>query len=147
MADKRLSLKDYCDINNRFCAFMMDKVLQGDKVELPCNLGHVDVFGRMYDLKLDDTGKPIATCVDWKATKELWKKYPEYGKGDNKKMVYHVNEHTDGYRYKFLWDKQATENVKNKALYSLQPSRANKRTLAAHIKAAAYPYRLIKRRY
>lgn len=64
--------------------------------------------------------------VDWEKTKKLNKK------------IYHLNQHTGRYYFKFLWEK----NINSKEgfierTYRFYPSREHKRYLAKHIKKCA----------
>ena len=47
--------------------------------------------------------------------------------------MYHFNEHTNGIRYRFFWNK-ARVLVSNKTLYNLKMARVNKRALSENIK-------------
>lgn len=58
--------------------------------------------------------------IDWEATKRLGKR------------VYHLNEHRNGYRYRWLWRKKGP--VINQSVYSFTPVRKAKRTLAYILK-------------
>jgi len=49
------------------------------------------------------------------------------------KTIYHFNEHSDGFKYMFKWDKQKAV-VKHKSFYRFIPTRSNKRHLAYIIK-------------
>ena len=68
---------------------------------------------------------------DWKATKQLWADDPDAKK--EKKLIYHMNNHTNGMYIKYLFSKHHV-GVKNLKIYSFIPSRGNKRLLAKHIK-------------
>lgn len=61
------------------------------------------------------------TSIDWENTLK-------YGK-----RIVHLNEHSDGYKYLFFWDKR-TSNVVNVGIYRFVPTRAIKRKLAENIK-------------
>ena len=55
------------------------------------------------------------------------------------KPIYHLNEHSGGYKYMFKWDK-LNSIVKNKSLYRFIPTRTNKRKLAFNIKNSIIDY-------
>lgn len=55
------------------------------------------------------------------------------------KTIYHLNEHSDGYKYMFKWCKLKSV-VKNKTKYRFVPSRTNKRQLAVNIKTGTIDY-------
>ena len=56
-----------------------------------------------------------------------------------KKTVYHLNDHTDGYYYKFHWCKKVC-NAKNFRVYCFQANRMDKRKIATLIKAKQIDY-------
>lgn len=55
------------------------------------------------------------------------------------KTIYHLNEHSDGYKYMFRWSK-IKSIVKNKTKYRFIPTRTNKRELANNIKLGIIDY-------
>lgn len=63
--------------------------------------------------------------IDWVKTKELWAEmYPGKDKEQlseipNKKLVIHTNEHTNGYVYRWSWDKTLC-NIPNNRIYSFK---------------------------
>ena len=74
-------------------------------------------------------------CINYKASWDKWiKEYPELTKEEiakikNKKYVYYLNDHTDGYKVRWRWDK-FTCTVKNQNIYSLTMTRENKKGLS-----------------
>ena len=66
-------------------------------------------------------------AVDWKTTNEVGKK------------VYHMNDHSGGYKYIFKWVK-ANVIIQNKLLYRLVITRDYKRGLAQLIKGKKVDY-------
>jgi|688.fasta_scaffold282318_2 hypothetical protein len=83
-------------------------------------------------IKLDPTGKIIKSNlpVNWKATKEYWQKNPKAK--ENKVLIYHLNDHSDGYRYRFS-KAPLRHSIKNLAYYNFKPCRNNDRALAKQI--------------
>ena len=69
--------------------------------------------------------------VDFKATKDM------------NKTILHLNEHSDGYNYRFRWSKKDMM-LKNSSLYELVMTRKNKRRLANAIKNEGKDYIEIK---
>ena len=51
----------------------------------------------------------------------------------HKKVVYHLNDHTDGFNYRWFWSKK-NAIVKNKTIYSFQATRTNKKKISFFIK-------------
>jgi len=73
--------------------------------------------------------------VNWPKTHKLWSdKYPgktfeEVKKIPDKPLVYHLNEHSDGYVFKWYWDK-FTSNLKNQSAYRFRAIRNVRREAA-----------------
>lgn len=94
-------------------AEIMDKILlESKEVKFKSNLGYLRVKKRKMRFKNTENLR-----IDWAATKKVGKK------------VYHLNEHRDGYRYKFHWTK-ADSRVPNMSVYHFRPCRYNSRRLA-----------------
>lgn len=95
---------------------------------MPHRLGYVRIKKKSVILILDRDGKLKKNYlkVDWNATKQLWAENTQAAA--EKKLIYHTNKHTDGYYFKWFWDKSAT-NVRNISVYKLIPSRKNLRTI------------------
>ena len=99
---------------------------------LPRRLGTMRIKKYKTKIKIDDSGKIIGSLSpNWAATKELWSNDSQAR--ENKKMVYHTNEHSDGYQYKWHFSNYRS-NCVNKSAYIFVPSRTNKRRLAELIK-------------
>lgn len=83
--------------------------------------------------------------VDYKASWKKWfKEYPglsvkQIAKVKNKVPVYHINEHTDGYKSRWKWDR-FTCTVKNQAIYKLDMTRDNKKKLSNAFKDPKIDY-------
>lgn len=120
----------YVDINKEFMKFLMRKCFEDGIVNIPERLGTLQINGKKPTVKYID-GNIKGLLPDWKSTKELWERDPIAK--ENKQLVYHFNEETNGIRYSFFWSK-ARVLVPNKTLYNLRLTRTNKRILAALIK-------------
>lgn len=94
---------------------MLDKILyESATFTLPFKLG---------ELRIKKTRQIYIKShlkIDWEATKKLGKR------------VYHLNEHRNGYRYRWLWRKKGP--IVNQSVYSYTPVRKAKRTLAYILK-------------
>lgn len=79
--------------------------------------------------------------IKLRSSKNRFKKYSIDFNLTNKyqKTIYHLNEHSSGYKYMFRWGK-INSIVKNKSKYRFIPTRTNKRTLAYNIKHAIVDY-------
>jgi hypothetical protein len=88
---------------------------------------------------LKKNGEMRARKPDWARTKQYWsEKYPgltplELKEINNKLIIYHENEHTNGEYCKHLWDKM-TVFSNNVRLYKFIPSRQFSRLLASVLK-------------
>ncbi len=120
-----VSLKDYRLILGEFFKFIMKLVHDGNKVSLPNRLGHIYVRGRKIKPMFDENGNlKNGLAPDWVKTKAL-RESNEQARIE-RRVVYHLNEHTQGIRYKIKWSK-AGSMVENINFYSLVFSRTNKR--------------------
>lgn len=118
-----VDIKTYIKIANDYNKFLMERVLDGEEVTLPSNMGTISIVGYKQKIKFDEQGLPILP-PDWVETKKLWESN-EKAK-EEKKLVYQLNEHTNGVRYKIHWSKRRIL-IEHKTLYSLRMTRTNKR--------------------
>ena len=88
---------------------------------MPYRLGKFFVLKEKIDLDR------LAQAIDWEKTNK-------YGK-----IIYHLNEHTNGYKYSYQWEKKKSA-IPNLYFYRLVPTRDNKRRLARLIKTGEYDY-------
>lgn len=127
VGESQLSYKQYSSILNEFNKALVQEILYDSaEVKLPCNLGTLRIRKRKIDLSKANKLRP-----NWEETKKLWDSNPEAK--ENKKLVYHLNEHRDGYKYKIYWDKKGSK-VRNKSYYFFKPSRDFSRELAYILK-------------
>ena len=123
--------RTYIDYANEFNKFLADKVIEGYEITLPARLGTLSIIGKKQKIKVDDNGKITGLAPDWVKTKELWDNNPKAK--EEKKLLYHTNNHTDNTIYKFLWSKNRIL-ITNKILYSLRMTRDNKRKVHSLVK-------------
>lgn len=83
-----------------------------DVITLPYGLGMIAIV--KYKPK---TMTPKSLSIDYKASKEYGKK------------IYHLNEHSDGYKYRLYWSK-IPQTFPDRYRYQMCLVRANKRKLA-----------------
>ena len=125
-----ISKRDYVSINRDFMKYLSAKLLVDGIVKFPERLGYVQVVGNKSKFRVENNMiKGLAP--DWAGTKALWESDEEAK--NNKQLVYHFNEDTNGVRYRFFWSKSRVL-VANKTLYNLRMTRTNKRTLSSNIK-------------
>lgn len=117
--NSKLDISVYKKVCVTFFKEVLNHLIDGYEIRLPL-LGVMKVIKKKRDFnKLQP---------DWKRTKELWSEDPEAKK--NKKLVYHLNEHTKGYYYRFYWKKG---KVKNISVYSFLPVRSAQKALSVAI--------------
>lgn len=108
---------------------------------MPANLGTVRIkkYKKKIRFKKDGSVDERYLIVNWKKTREFWaREYPGQSMSElklikNKRLIYHLNEHTERFICKLYWNKHGC-NITNKKLYSIILTRTNKRQMAALIK-------------
>jgi len=100
------------EFNKKICKYILE---EAGEYTLPYRMGSIRIKKTKMDYNINHM-RP-----NWKKSKELGKR------------VYHVNDHTDGYRYRWAWNKSNVVTV-GKKLYCFYPTRTNKRTLASLLK-------------
>lgn len=140
LSNKPVELKEYLEITKEYNKMLIDELQDKGLVHLPERLGTLSIVGTKAKMTVED-GKIKGLAPDWKATKELWESDKECR--DNKQLVYHFNEETNGIRYRYLW---STKNVAliNRTIYNLIMTKGNKRDLAKLIKSGK-EYLIIKK--
>jgi hypothetical protein len=130
-SSKPVDVKTYINYASAFNKFIMFKVVQGEEVVLPHRLGSLYIVGKKQKVKFDEKGKIVGLAPDWVKTKQMWEENPETKK--EKKVLYHTNPETEGYRYKIFWSKKSMIAL-NRMLYALRFTRTNKRNVSTLIK-------------
>ena len=106
------TFRKICDEFNKL---IIDEILiNSEDVRLPYRLGTIRI--KKSKMKYDDKNK---LKIDWAASRKLGKR------------IYHLNDHTGGYKYRFYWTKGIVKNI---TAYSFIPTRTNTRTLASILK-------------
>ena len=126
MSVNPINISQYVQIINHFMKFLSSKLLSTGEINIPERLGKLSIFGKKVNVRIED-GEIKGLAPDWVKTKELWESDEEAK--NNKQLVYHFNEETNGIRYKFAWSKNRVL-VSNKTLYNLRMTRSNKRELS-----------------
>lgn len=126
MSVNPINISQYVQIINHFMKFLSFKLLSTGEINIPERLGKLSIFGKKVNVRIED-GEIKGLAPDWVKTKELWDSDPIAKQ--NKQLVYHFNEETNGIRYKFSWSKNRVL-VSNKTLYNLRMTRSNKRELS-----------------
>lgn len=127
-----ISDKEFRDISSGFNLFIINKVIEGEVVKLPERVGTLRVTGRKVKPRINkETGLVEGLSPDWKSTRELWKRCEECKQ--NKQLVFHLNEETDGLRYSFKWSKTGVF-INNRDFYSLKMARSVKNAFTQILK-------------
>jgi len=123
ITDKELSYKKYKKIIETCNWMFIEYALRtGFKVTLPFGFGSLAVVKKKIKTYKEYKGKQYVNLrIDWAKTKEVGKR------------VYHTNEHTDGYNYRWRWSpKDAKFHLSN--LYTFKPQRYASRSINKYIK-------------
>jgi len=106
----------YKRILDEMCNIIRETIFErSDGFKMPFGLGFIQVGKykpKSYTFK--------SLSVDYKLSKELDKK------------IYHLNEHSDGYKYRLYWSR-IPQTFPDRYRYQLSLVRANKRLLAQYI--------------
>jgi hypothetical protein len=125
----------YNSICKEFNQLLSDLIIYNAyEFKIPYRIGPIRIRKYKARLKIDPVTNKLQTNtlpVDYKATKLLWSEDEEARL--NKKKVYILNTHTDGYRCTWFWSKKRC-NIPNKSVYQFIPCRRNKRALAEALK-------------
>ena len=119
----QVSYKVFRSIVSDYFRYLRDEIIEnGKEVKLPCRMGTLSIVKHKPK---EYTGKSLR--IDYGESKK-------YGK-----MIFHLNEHSGGYKYRAYWKKQSML-TKNKTYYQLVLTRDNKRHLAQIIKNRVRDY-------
>jgi len=136
--EKALTEKKFWNIWNAFIETRMKAVIfENLELYLPYRLGSVRVRVGSDSIKIDKNGN-IKYTVDYGASVKLWQKMysdltpEEIKKIPKKPKVYFTNDHTDGKKLFWFWDKM-TSNFKNKSVYRLDLTRKWDRMLSKKV--------------
>jgi len=102
--------------------------------ELPGGMGMLSIKkAKSHPFEFNADGEIVKRNrpVNFPATKKLWDKDPKAKEA--KKLVYYLNENTDGYIIGFKWDKNG-KGFRWQRSYKFMASRWNKRWLGAVLK-------------
>lgn len=122
-----IDYKLYRQVVEYYFKHIVQEIMENSReFKLPCRLGNLSIVKRQpknFDNK--------SLRIDYYESKL------------QNKPVYFINEHSDYYKFRFLWSKKDCL-LKNKTKYQFVASRANKRRLAQIIKNREHDYLTIK---
>lgn len=115
---------------------LKEVIYEGHDFSMGSRLGSIRIRKFNNKVKLGEDGE-IANKfkVNWNKTLKKWGElYPdktaeEIKEIKDKPLIFHLNEHTDGWVMKWFWDK-ITCNVPNQSAYRFEPQRSIKREAA-----------------
>lgn len=111
--DENMSYFRFKRILDKFNEIIKEKILNAsESFKMPCRLGLISIV--KYKPK---TYTQKSLSKDYKASKEL------------NKTIYHLNEHSNGYKYRLYWSKNKN-TFPDIYKYNLSLVRQNKRKLA-----------------
>jgi hypothetical protein len=124
-----LSFDKWLEIIYTFNQNFRDHLLEtGDRSKLPWGLGTFSISKKKTRRSIIKDGKElIIMAVDWAKTKKAGKK------------IYHLNTHTDNYRYKWKWF-NSDARFYQADIWVFKPSRVTSRKLAEYLKRPNSPY-------
>lgn len=125
-----VEIVDFILIANGYMKFLMQKVREGEEVTMPARVGTLFIQGTKKNLRFNKDGIPVLP-PNWGETKKLWDRNPDAKA--TKKIVYCLNEETNGVVYKVNWSKNRVP-IENKIYYNLILTRDNKRAIHNKIK-------------
>ena len=134
--------KTYVEVISRYWDLIIPMLIEEAlEIKFPSKLGHFRVRQKEYEFKLREDGEVDKShlAVDYKKTKKYWEElYPDVLPENikaikDKPYIYHLNEHSDGKRYLFYWDKLIS-NVANQKFYKIKMIRKWKNYLSNYTK-------------
>jgi len=139
---KNLTQLEYSRITKKFFTKILDNlIMRGSEFTFPNRLGNLRVRKQKIAVKLNKYGNLDKRyfAPDWAASKKLWAEmYPGKTKEElklikGKPVLYHMNNHSDGYKHSWHWD-VSTRIARNSSGYSIEVVRTADRRLAAALK-------------
>lgn len=100
-------------------SMITEKIIEGDQFKLPLNIGVLAIKKRK--MNFDNLLTHNMLKIDYHESRKI------------QKVVYFTNEHTDGYRYKWQWNKRKCK-IPGKSVYKFIPSLLSKRRVAKKLK-------------
>lgn len=111
----RVTFKTYNNIlNDMFALIRYDLLYKGTQFSVPCNLGVIGL--RKKEMQIGFLHHTNRLKIDWNTSRKVGK------------VMYHTNDHTNNFRYKWHW------HYTNKNYYKFIPCREMKREAVKIIK-------------
>jgi len=128
-----LSKKIYGKVLNDFNEAIRDLIInESFEYKLPYRMGILTIRKHKNTPWINDEGELMNNLpVDWDSTLKLWEEDPEAK--EDKKLVRHYNEHTNGYVARWYYGTGKAKYI-NKSAYSFIPCRTAKLKLKDALK-------------
>ena len=127
----KISKQKFNSIISEFNKIMAKDLIDELVIPLPYRLGKIEILKTKRSAYYDKFGILKNNIpIDWKATKELWKK--DKDSKEKKILVRYKNTNTNGYVFKVYYTKTNAVYT-NKILYSFKPVRSVSRSITARI--------------
>ena len=107
--------------------FLQDQLLQGHDIDLPMNMGRIELRKFKTHIKVGQEGIKTNMVVDWKKTLELWNEDIE---AKNSKTLVRIEAKEI---FKFYYNRKRAKYT-NKTFYEFTPTRSLKKRLSDKIK-------------
>ena len=139
--DDYISLALYKEIIGEFLLQKKIDIIENNiPFALMHRMGSHYIVRRKMKIVTDINGKLIkkAIPIDWPATRKLWEDtYPgktqeELKQIKDKRIIYHYNNKTNGYKMHVVWDK-LTAMFNGKNYYQFRPDRKFKNDITNHV--------------
>lgn len=126
----RISFEDWEKVIYSFNQLLRDYILEsGDKVKLFWGFGSLAISKKKPKKTKEYQGKTyINLPPDWKKTKE-----------NDGKMTYHLNAHTDGYKFKWYWFNRDARFYMSE-IWVFKPSRLSSRKITEYVNKTSPNY-------
>jgi len=115
----KISYQEYSKIIKTGNETMRELVLEGHSIELPFTLGilRIGKYKKNDTININGVNK-INKKIDFHKTKL-------YGK-----TIYFLNAHTNGYSFRWIWERDKSFQLRMPEIWTFRPSRICSRTLA-----------------
>lgn len=126
-----LTPKQYGAFIKTYFDELTDKMIfENYHFNIPYRMGTLSIRKYQRGIKIVDGKVRDNFPVDWNETLKLWERDEEAK--EKKVLVKHLNKHSDGYVYKWIWNRQKM-NTPNHMKWYFRPTRTNKLKLKAAI--------------
>lgn len=138
----KLTYQQYYDIIIDYTENIVNECLStGRPYKIPFGIGPLYIVKYKPRQKQKETsvGLMPRKSIDWPTTKKMWELYPEWKEQTPKKVIYHLNSHSDGYSTRWCWNYESSYILARKS-WKLDSSRYAARKLAEYVKSEDFPY-------